>query len=278
MNERIPITLDVRPRLIQAIRLYHAIAELGYPIAIHPEDFGTLASVSTVFNATFVDKTTCTRHIMVPVRLDHSTPRTTIGRIERPLVMPHGPATLSRSLWDTNRPIRCSFCGNVTIERLRMLRRWTRTNGRRGDARILLFAMRTLANRFTTRYLGPRPPVATRLHDTRVTHSAAGRHPTTKAVDLEYLRHLATSQFTLCPDGDFVWTYRFFEATLCGSIPVVGGTSPQYAGYRFLTLDTPLAGASWSEEDAEFNFQRTVDLLTVPPHELHAEIRRLTSF
>lgn len=37
----------------------------------------------------------------------------------------------------------------------------------------------------------------------------------------EYLRAMCRSQFTLCPGGDQPWSYRFFEAIMCKSIPIV---------------------------------------------------------
>ena len=43
------------------------------------------------------------------------------------------------------------------------------------------------------------------------------------AYDVDYLRILARSKFTLAPRGDQPWSIRFFEAILCGSIPIVRG-------------------------------------------------------
>ena len=41
------------------------------------------------------------------------------------------------------------------------------------------------------------------------------------AYDADYLRILARSKFTLAPRGDQPWSIRFYEAILCGSIPLV---------------------------------------------------------
>ncbi len=65
--------------------------------------------------------------------------------------------------------------------------------------------------------------------------SMRGRH-STKGNDESYFRQLGRSTFTACPDGDFIWTYRFFEAILCRSIPVVEHSCPLYAGFQYLTL------------------------------------------
>ena len=52
--------------------------------------------------------------------------------------------------------------------------------------------------------------------------SVYGRDNTRKyTLDQEYYRTLSRSKFTLTPTGDCPWSYRFFEAIMCLSIPVV---------------------------------------------------------
>lgn len=63
-----------------------------------------------------------------------------------------------------------------------------------------------------------------------------GRNQDTKAKDLSYLKMMARSRFVLCPNGDFVWTYRFFEAILCRCIPIVEQDCGLYNGYHFYRL------------------------------------------
>jgi len=52
-----------------------------------------------------------------------------------------------------------------------------------------------------------------------------------------YYAKLRSSEFALCPDGDFTWTYRFLEAIMCGAIPILERkTSPidvQEEGYHY---------------------------------------------
>ena len=60
-----------------------------------------------------------------------------------------------------------------------------------------------------------------------------GRKQETKEKDLSYFRMLTRSRFVICPNGDFVWTYRFFEAILCKSIPIVEEECELYKGYHF---------------------------------------------
>ena len=78
-------------------------------------------------------------------------------------------------------------------------------------------------------------------------------------VDMEYLRHLAASDFTLAPGGDSPWSMRFFEAAFAGALPVVA--SPQHVGrtpeelltpWRYRRLTRPHA---WSREDVLHNLR-----------------------
>ena len=54
-----------------------------------------------------------------------------------------------------------------------------------------------------------------------VRQSLKGRNSRKYLFDFEYFSILATSRFTLCPIGDFKWSYRFFEAIMAMSIPVL---------------------------------------------------------
>jgi len=52
--------------------------------------------------------------------------------------------------------------------------------------------------------------------------SSTGRDPKKKySIDKKYYDTMCRSKFTLTPTGDCPWSYRFFEAIMCMSIPVV---------------------------------------------------------
>ncbi len=269
------LILATRPNTIQSIRLIHSVAELGYTIALHRDDLTLFADIAHRFNRHFTDSASGEASRLEPIYINHSGPQTRIGSIERPLIMPHDLVTLSRDLWPAERPLYCVFSGTVTPHRLQLIRQWAQLQGRPARARITLFGLRVLANRILSRFLRLHRQVSIRLSNTRVTHSRAGRTRGSKALDISYLRELASSQFTLCPAGDFVWTYRFFEATLCGSIPIVDQACSHYEGFRFFRIDELQQPPTWSAEDAEFNFRKCVALLTVSANRLRDEIERL---
>jgi hypothetical protein len=86
---------------------------------------------------------------------------------------------------------------------------------------------------------------------------------------------LAWSQFVLCPPGDYVWSYRFFEACLCGAIPIIHDVAPVYEGFQYLRLGhDDLAACSRSVEAAQHNLRRATELLTAPRDILSSAIER----
>lgn len=54
-----------------------------------------------------------------------------------------------------------------------------------------------------------------------VRQSLKGRNHRKYLFDYEYFNILATSRFTLCPVGDYHWSYRFLEAIMAMSIPIL---------------------------------------------------------
>ncbi|MDF9795218.1 hypothetical protein OKW21_000481 [Catalinimonas alkaloidigena] len=53
--------------------------------------------------------------------------------------------------------------------------------------------------------------------------------------DSTYYQLLCNSKFTLCPRGKFLWTYRFYEAIMCKSIPIVDKhyEEPSMWGFKY---------------------------------------------
>jgi len=78
--------------------------------------------------------------------------------------------------------------------------------------------------------------------------------------DADFFCIMKLSRFTLCPAGDAPWSMRFFEAIMCGSIPILErplhsgrNRKERNIGYRYyLTDDQHLFREDWVEE----NYQR----------------------
>jgi len=202
------VALPFKPKLLQAIRLLHAIAECGYPVALDHDDLATFAPLTRHFQRVFVDRRSTQYVTLNDVAVDHATPTTTVGPITRPLFLPWDYARYCRRLWSHSRPVRFGFCGNLSNQRLSHLLEWGSMQF--GSTPRVPFRMvaATLAARLMTRVGTPLPAYTHMLGPLQIVSSMRGRLPRYKAFDSRYLSSIADTQFTLCPNGDFVWTYR----------------------------------------------------------------------
>ena len=108
----------------------------------------------------------------------------------------------------------------------------------------------------------------------KIWESDRGRTVPVKVWHEKHYREMADSRFVLCPNGDFVWTYRFFEAAMCGAIPVVENTCPHYDGFVHYAMKDDPRNYRWSLETAIHNFNLCREKLTIPPHLLTEELRK----
>jgi hypothetical protein len=272
---------------IQSIRLAHALMETKYRVYIpltHEEKF---IALKKRFNARYsmTDQSADYRSIQVlpGLKVVHSQPQTCVGSIERPLIFPHAVVSHCRRIWFDRRDIRFSFAGLVTESRKVVLEQWVEKNF---DLLNLNLSQPSPPSKFQhfqsrlARKLGlisTSAPVESRLGEIVFWSSTRGRSFPTKSWDHRYFNLLAKTQFSLCPRGDHVWTYRFFEAALCGSIPVIEAYDPIYSGFRFRTLEESPQQFVWSQVDAEHNYALCRERLTIPTLELEAEIEKLLS-
>jgi len=105
--------------------------------------------------------------------------------------------------------------------------------------------------------------------------SDRGRRFPIKAWDEHYYRVLAESEFVLCPSGDFVWSYRFFESILCGAIPIVEEECPAYNGFQFYSFHDDFSQLKWTREIALQNYNDCLSRITISTAELKAELERI---
>lgn len=143
-----------------------------------------------------------------------------------------------------------SFDGNKTPKRKEALFRWERQN----DVRLGGLHFRK----------------GTRGFHGSWTH--VGRRWPEKAWDPYYVDRLGASQFALCPDGDFVWTYRFFKAAAAGAIPIIENMCSLFRGFHFALMTDPFDDLEWSADAAESNFERVKQMLTLPIDVLAKEV------
>lgn len=96
--------------------------------------------------------------------------------------------------------------------------------------------------------------------DATIIYSDRGRRTNTKALDEWYFKEMAKARFVLCPDGDFVWTYRFFESIIFKAIPIVQNVADVYDGYKFYTENDYCV---YRQDWVEYNFNKAKKELTL---------------
>jgi hypothetical protein len=268
------VSVPVNLQLIQSVRLLHAIAESEYTVHLPPSEEWKLAELRRRFPASF--DVECSNPTRLPVSIDHSQPHTALGDLARPLVFPQAIASWCRTQWVSARDVHVSFCGLMTRKREAVLQKWLRAQG-------VIKPPVSISKPWYWR-LRPRLPgtAAAPKNKTLIQlpmgpfllwSSTRGRVFPIKAWDEEYFRVLLRSRFVLCPNGDYVWSYRFFEAMLCGAIPIVEETADAYEGFTYHTMTD--ATYHWSPELALANYELCRSRITIPREELNAAIAKL---
>lgn len=226
----------VRTELLQTFRLSHAMAEAGIPLAVDRWQVGAYRWLDQYFPGLDWKWAPVARSFK-QLAVDHHTPRTAVGNVERPLIFAHGVTDRCKLKWD-DRVISISFAGNMTESRRHTLS----------------------------------PLFAAYGDGFRVVSTNAGRDWPGKAWDEQYYEVLGRSALTACPDGDFIWTYRFFEAALCGSIPVIQNWCSHYEGFWYYRLSDDPESMMWREDWALHNEETARGLLTVPLQRLREAV------
>ncbi|MEO5819155.1 MAG: hypothetical protein ABIT71_01505 [Vicinamibacteraceae bacterium] len=261
--------------LIQQIRLVHALAESGCDIAIPVDELDKFGILRDTFGLQLAVANASDRSLSPFVTIDHATPSTAVGEIVRPLIFPRAIAEHCRTLWPTTRAHRYSFAGLLTDSRRALLEAWL-AGGAMAPSRLAAKSrLSDFIRRQVIRWRGA--DRQRRIGDVTVWSSERGRRFPTKAWDEDYFRMLADSASVLCPSGDYVWSYRFFEACLCGAMPIVEQASPLYDGFRYRLMTDARDGGPWSVADAEHNYRTCTDRIVVPAGQLDRELTRLAA-
>jgi hypothetical protein len=269
------LRLDLTFSLIQQIRLVHALCESAYDIAVPAAELDKFSILRDRFNLRLAPSRPDDVDLAPHVTLVHETPVTAVGRLARPLVFPRAIVDHCRTLWPATRPYRYSFAGLLTDQRRALLAGWLDRQGSGGVALAAANGMGDLLRRQLLRWRGYEPP--RRLGDLTIWSSERGRRFPMKAWDRNYFLLLAQSQYVLCPSGDYHWSYRFFEAALCGAMPVVEEASPLYDGFRYRLLADADDGAPWSDADARHNYRCCAERIVLPSVDLDRELARLVA-
>ena len=264
--------------LIQAIRLSHALMESRFRVSVprrHSDKFSLLRKKFAAQYSLDLPGAAKLEHLTV----SHQEPITAVGSIRRPLVFPHAIVRHCRSLWKDKRCIPVSFSGLLTDGRSALIDAWCQANFPNSRDRLpsrepFLHRIRNKARKIC----GFSPNgLSVRIEDLEVWSSVRGRTFPIKSWDEEYWELLSRSRFVLCPSGDCIWSYRFFESILCGAMPIVEKPCDAYEGFVYKTMEESYADMVWDAELAEYNYRQCFDRITIPHDLLNEELESLLS-
>lgn len=261
--------------LIQSVRLCHALMESRFRVSISSADSRKFSLLKTKFGAQY--KVDVPNAVMLDsLTVSHKEPVTAVGTVERPLVFPHAIVRHCHSLWPTIRDIPISFSGLVSHSRSALIRDWCETNfpdSQRFPSREPF--LHRLNNK-VRKICGLAPAVfSMQIGEVELWSSARGRKFPIKSWDEKYWEMLSRSRFVLCPSGDCIWSYRFFESILCGAMPIVETPCEAYEGFVYKTMDEPYVDTKWNREVAEHNFNLCFERITVPHDIMNEELESL---
>lgn len=272
----VDVVIDLPFYLLQTLRLAQAIGEAGFRICVEPDDKKAVVLLNKVFGLDYRVGTAGVERIS-GLYVDHLTPLTRVGSIERQLIMPAAIFDHCRKRWREQRRFDVSFAGLMTDSRRAAINEW-----------LALSNLEQIALPREPSFLGKQVRrVARRLgfpledqvgtKNVRIYASDRGRHFPLKSWNTAYYELMLNSKFVLCPSGDFkengvVWTYRFFEGVLCGTIPVIEEPCAAYEGYRYHLMSQPLTSLTWSREDAEHNVALARQQMVVDREGLRTEV------
>ena len=171
--------------------------DVGVTIELNDLELYKMSKLSNIFNLKFNKKTNKSIAFSSVVNIQHNKPLVTINTISKPLLFSKIFCSYLKTQWKEPE-LEISFIGLITEKRRKAL---------------------------------------TRINNIHIFESERGRHFPSKAFDEYYYSILLKSRYTLCLDGDFIWTYRFFEACLLGSIPIIENTCNLYNDFITFTID-----------------------------------------
>lgn len=268
------ITLNSNIILLQQIRLIQALSESDFKVSVDKSDQYKLEPIIKKFNAEFITDKPNGLDFRKITNIDHSVPVSSIGGLNRTLIFPRYICYYLRDNWKSKRKLEFSFSGLTTAKRKSVLRQWVDNNRNRN---LVVSFNRKLPIRHSLRYLVRFKNLISTSKKllVEINFSSKGREFPKKTWDSEYYDTLLNSKFVLCPSGDYIWTYRFFECILAGAIPVIEAECEAYKGFRYRFMHEDIKDFKWEKEDAEYNYSLCFSKITIPLEQLNTELYRL---
>lgn len=259
------INVDIDIELIQVIRIIQALSELDIRISIPVNEKYKFFPLLKKFNFNFSQFDHDGIMLSHILDMNHEEPYVKIGNIVRPLLFPHEITKYCYNIWKKQRRYKYIFIGLLTHKRKQVISEWIEKNQINCKQLnnlpysnligLLINKFQQFFNTFSCREYFK--------NNLFLVSSVKGRSFPDKSWDEEYYKYLSSSKFVLCPNGDFVWSYRFFEAILCGAIPIIEEFAHPYSGFIYKTINDDVNNFFWNREDALYNYNLCVEKITI---------------
>lgn len=269
------ILIDFEVKKIQEVRVIQALAETDFAVNIPLDQEYKFKSLMKIFGGNYIiEKKITGKRFTTLVKINHAKPLTSIGSIERTLIFPHSVCNDLRNRWREKRKYSVSFTGLMTDSRRVLLKNWIKKNMGINEFKFPDEESKYYKIIAKVIYKLIKKSFPKRIKSVFIWSSNRGRGFPAKSWDSEYYENLCNSQFVLCPSGDYIWSYRFFEAILCGAIPIVEMNYCAYKGFRFYLMSDKSKDLIWCLEDAEYNYNLCLEKVTIPLTRLNSELTK----
>lgn len=275
--------IDLDLGTLQAVRMVSAIMESDYLIHIKEDNKHIFDYLQKFFDSKAIVGLSGVP-VLDDLLIDHKTPNCSIGSITKSLIFPKSVFDLCKSKWKIERTIAYYFSGLLTDKRLTILRKWISSHSSQSKVHqlfdYLLIRIHNHYVQYKTRRVskGFASKLSIRTGKNEVlclASSTIGRHFPEKSWHDDYFNQMSNAKFVLCPDGDFVWTYRFLEAILCGAIPIVENETEMYDGFHYYMMSDQQNTYVYEQGIVIENFALALDRFTLSTDKLNEEINKL---
>lgn len=208
------LNIDKPIQLLQEVRVLHALCDSGVTLHCNMSEYEKLLPLKQFFGCSIVIGCNPNgKNFTNLISINHHEPTTKIGDVVKHLIFPK---TL------------IEFCETKNYERLDEIYFKGIVTGKRKNS---IEKLKQVTNK----------PVI-------INSSNRGREFPLKTFDEDYFNEMQKYKFVFCPDGDFIWSYRFFESIMCGAIPIVENETKLFEGFYYYNLQSDLKSITWNEE------------------------------
>lgn len=250
--KKIKVELDLTK--LQNLRFAQALLEISNNFYFGEQYNNIFEYLNVIFDTDFHQNISIDDEFKkIKINSVHSEPSISIQDKKYILVFPGKMIQMLKANWIKNKT-KTTFNGLLTEKRYLFIRDILK--GKKNFFKKILFTIKYgILIKLPKRILNGKAYKSKFTFDSfHLVFTNQGRKFPEKAWDQDYYETLLNSKYVLCPDGDYIWTYRFFESVLCGAIPVIQNTCDAYEGFNYLTVEQYRNDETLSEQQIESNF------------------------